>query len=251
MRRLNRFQPEIISLILVVLNECEGPHCRTLHNFLVTQSLSHLITCQKKRFFASAQNDEKTFILSGVYAPLHPAPAFQINDFSYCLRRVFQTGCAAWLAAINGSTELTSVNPFALCRQSALPPKVPQNRYSALRSHINCKAQLERVNSVLRTSDNTRLVVVSLTLMAHSVKSTKSRIFCQPEFISSIHVTIFVIELRNVYKNDEKTFILPKKNHGNTISIHSFISKRVNRILIHSFPPESHLTLHYSERQVS
>ena len=80
LRRLNRFQPEIISLILVVLNECEGPHCRTLHNFLVTQSLSHLITCQKKRFFASAQNDEKTFILSGVYAPLHPAPAFQIND---------------------------------------------------------------------------------------------------------------------------------------------------------------------------
>ena len=187
----------------------------------VTQSLNHLITCcQKKRFFASAQNDEKlrrvnllprlgeadfctddaatllvrlarianvlslwlksepvrawkksktgwdgewfispnnsnvisiqsSFTSSGVYAPLHPAPAFQINDFSYCLRRVFQTG--------------------SLWRQS------DANRYSALRSHINCKAQPKRVNSVLRTSDNTRLVIVSLTLMAHFVKSTQNQ----------------------------------------------------------------------------
>ena len=86
---------------------------------------------------------------SGVYAPLHPAPAFQINDFSYCLRRVFQTG--------------------SLWRQS------DANRYSALRSHINCKAQPKRVNSVLRTSNNTRLVIVSLTLMAHFVKSTQNQ----------------------------------------------------------------------------
>ena len=48
---LNRFQSGFISFTFVVLNECEGPHCRTLQNFL--------ITCQKKRFFASAQNDEK------------------------------------------------------------------------------------------------------------------------------------------------------------------------------------------------
>ncbi len=62
---LNRFQSGFISF--VVLNECEGPHCRMFQNFLVTQSLSHLITCQKKRFFASAQNDEKTFPPSGSY----------------------------------------------------------------------------------------------------------------------------------------------------------------------------------------
>ena len=61
---LNRFQSGFISFTLVVLNECEGPHCRTLQNFLITQSLSHLITCQKKRFFASAQNDEKPVIAS-------------------------------------------------------------------------------------------------------------------------------------------------------------------------------------------
>ncbi len=53
---LNRFQPEFISFIFVVLHECEGSHCRTLRNFL--------ITCQKKRFFASAQNDEKAVIAS-------------------------------------------------------------------------------------------------------------------------------------------------------------------------------------------
>ena len=86
-------------------------------------------------------------------------------------------GVAAWLAAINGSAELTYVNPFALCRQSALPSKVPQNRYSALRSHIKSKAQPKRVNSVLRTSNNTRLVTVSLTLMAHYVESTKIKSF--------------------------------------------------------------------------
>ena len=39
---LNRFQSGFISFTFVVLNECEGPHCRTLQNFLVTQSLNHL-----------------------------------------------------------------------------------------------------------------------------------------------------------------------------------------------------------------
>ena len=71
-----------------------------------------------------------------------------------------------------------------------MPPKVPQNRYSALRSLINCKTQPKRVNSVLRTLDNTRLVIVSLTLMAHFVKSTKNKIFCHSEFISFIYVVL-------------------------------------------------------------
>ena len=63
MNPLNRFQPGFISFTLVVLNECEGPHCRTLQNFL--------ITCQKKRFFASAQNDEKPVIASDSGAIFH------------------------------------------------------------------------------------------------------------------------------------------------------------------------------------
>ena len=107
------------------------------------------------------------------YAPLYPAVTFQTTIFLLSSGRGLPDGVAAWLAAINGSAELTYVNPFALCRQSALPSKVPQNRYSALRSHIKSKAQPKRVNSVLRTSNNTRLVVVSLTLMAHYVESTK------------------------------------------------------------------------------
>ena len=111
---------------------------------------------------------EKTFTPSGVYAPLHPASAFQINDFSYCLRRVFQTG--------------------SLCRQS------DANRYSALRSHINCKAQPQRVNSVLRTSDNTRLAIVSLTLMAHSVKSTQNK---ENIIITSIHSSLLTTHSSN------------------------------------------------------
>ena len=48
-------QPEFIDFIHVVLNECEGPHCRSHQNFL--------ITCLK-RFFAFAQNDEKAVIAS-------------------------------------------------------------------------------------------------------------------------------------------------------------------------------------------
>ena len=123
--------------------------------------------------------------------PLHPAVTFYeliiivlgamrpqtlhlyIKYFFFLPPAGLPDGVAAWLAAINGSAELTYVNPFALCRQSALLSKVPQNQYSALRSHIKSKAQPKRVNSVLRTSDNTRLVVVSLTLMAHYVESTK------------------------------------------------------------------------------
>ena len=88
-----------------------------------------------------------SFTNSGVYAPLHPAVTFQIDNFYCPPDGVFQTG-------------------------GLLPPKVPQNRCSALRSHINCNAQLKQVNSVLWTSDNTCLVIVSLTLMAHFVKST-------------------------------------------------------------------------------
>ena len=283
---LNRFQSGFISFTFVVLHECEGLHCRTLRNFLITQSLSHLITCQKKRFFASAQNDEKlrrvnllprlgeadfctddaatllvrlarianvlslwlksepvrawkksktgwdgewfispnnsnvisiqsSFTSSGVYAPLHPAPAFQINDFSYCLRRVFQTG--------------------SLWRQS------DANRYSALRSHINCKAQPKRVNSVLRTSDNTRLVIVSLTLMAHFVKSTQNqKLYIYP---CSLHksrgVNYTVVSLSGCNQIIcQPEFISGSYQHGSIISIHSFISKRVSRISTPLFTPE-------------
>ena len=68
------------------------------------------------------------------------------------------------------SVSLTTTN----CLRRVLPgqgslllAKVTQNHRSSLRSHVNSSAQLERVNSPLRGSNNTRFVIISLTLTVH------------------------------------------------------------------------------------
>ena len=141
---LNRFQSGFISFTFVVLNECEGSHCRTLQNFLVTQSLSHLITCQKKRFFASAQNDEKPVIASDSGA------IFQV---CHCERSVAISN----IRLLRRFTPRNDENPFTLSSRVdfSLPLILTphKNRGSIISIHSFISKQVSRISTPLFTPE--------------------------------------------------------------------------------------------------
>ena len=150
---LNRFQSGFISF--VVLNECEGPHCRTdfctddaatllvrlarIANVLSLWLKSEPVRAWKKsktgwdgEWFISPNNSnvisiQSSFTSSGVYAPLHPA-----SPFLWQQRNGEQRNCRLELRSLI----LTNFNPRnvnSLRSNSTFPVIVSISEYCSLR----------------------------------------------------------------------------------------------------------------------